>query len=106
MTEAVRAAAPAALYGELTRVFTAEYVCAAALDLYRMKDQLRVASFLEAGKVDITKLEALAARYGLTACCCLIRVSWSSLSRSWTGINPAPRTPLSALIGASLGPSA
>lgn len=65
MTDAVREAAPAALYGEPTRVFTAEYVCAAALDLYRMKDRLRVASFLEAGKVDIRKLEELATRYGL-----------------------------------------
>lgn len=65
MTEAVRAAAPATLHGEPTRAFTAEHVCAAALDVYRMKDRLRVASFLEAGKVDIAKLEELATRYGL-----------------------------------------
>lgn len=65
MTEAVTTAVPATLYGEPTRVFTAEYVCAAALDVYRMKDRLRIAAFLEAGKVDITKLEELATRFGL-----------------------------------------
>ena len=53
-------------YGNIeTRIFTAEHLCAIALDAGRMKDFYRVASFIEQGKVDRLVLNQLVIRYKL-----------------------------------------
>ena len=53
-------------YGNIeTRIFTAEHLCAIALDTGRMKDFYRVASFIEQGKVDRLVLNQLVIRYKL-----------------------------------------
>ena len=48
-----------------TRVFTAEHLCAVALQTGRAKDYLRVVMFLEANAVDRQSLEAMLKRYQL-----------------------------------------
>ena len=48
-----------------TRVFSAEYICAIALDTGRLKDYLRVATFIEQDQVDRAKLLAIVKEYGL-----------------------------------------
>jgi len=53
-------------YNEVpTRVFTAEHLCAVALEAGRAKDFFRVTMFLEQGGVDRSRLRELAKRYGL-----------------------------------------
>lgn len=53
-------------YGNIeTRIFSAEHLCAIALDTGRMKDFYRVASFIEQGKVDRLVLERLVKKYQL-----------------------------------------
>jgi hypothetical protein len=49
-----------------TRVFTAEHLCAVALNTSRTKDYLRVAMFLEQKAVDLSLLHAILERYKLT----------------------------------------
>lgn len=49
-----------------TRVFTAEHLCAIALQTGRAKDYARVILFLEEKEVDLESLSALAARFGLS----------------------------------------
>ena len=48
-----------------TKVFSAEFLCAVALDTGRIKDYYRVASFIEQGKVDIGELFTIAKKYEL-----------------------------------------
>lgn len=48
-----------------TRVFTAEHLCAVALEAGRAKDYLRVTMFLEQDAVDRAALRELAKRHGL-----------------------------------------
>jgi hypothetical protein len=53
-------------YGNIeTGIFTAEHLCAIALDTGRMKDFYRVASFIEQGKVERLVLNQLVIRYKL-----------------------------------------
>ena len=52
--------------GISTRVFTAEHLCAVALQTGRTKDYLRVIMFIEASAVDRQKLEALILQHNLT----------------------------------------
>jgi hypothetical protein len=65
VSEAIREAAKIDFEGIPTRFFTAEYLCAIALQTARAKDILRVRLFLEGDKVDQGKLSALAERFGL-----------------------------------------
>lgn len=48
-----------------TRVFTAEHLCAVALEAARSKDYLRVTMFLEQNAVDRAALRELCKRHGL-----------------------------------------
>ncbi|MDD5059225.1 MAG: hypothetical protein PHQ60_15285 [Sideroxydans sp.] len=53
-------------YGDIeTKIFTAEYLCAIALDTGRIKDFYRVASFIEQQKVDRAVLNQLVSRFKL-----------------------------------------
>ena len=48
-----------------TRIFTAEYLCAIALDTKRMKDYYRVGMFIEQEAVDVHVLKRHIEKYGL-----------------------------------------
>lgn len=48
-----------------TRIFTAEHLCAVALEVGRPKDYLRVTMFLEQDAVDLGALRELAKQHGL-----------------------------------------
>lgn len=65
VAEAIREARPVDFDGIPTRVFTAEHLCAIALQTGRPKDYLRVKAFFEQQKVDRKVLSRLAERYGL-----------------------------------------
>lgn len=65
IAEAIREAVPVDFDGIPTRVFTAEHLCAIALQTGRPKDYLRVQMFLDQGQVDRVKLQALAQSHGL-----------------------------------------
>lgn len=65
VTEAIRQAEPVDFDGVPTRVFTAEHLCAIALQVGRPKDDLRVELFLEQGMVDRDRLVKVAERFGL-----------------------------------------
>lgn len=65
IAEAIREAVPVDFDGIPTRIFTAEHLCAIALQTGRPKDYLRVQMFLDQGQVDRVKLEVLAASHGL-----------------------------------------
>jgi len=64
--EAIREAAGTQYDGVPTRVFTAEHLCAIALQTGRAKDFARVILFLGENEVDLGALSALAARFGLS----------------------------------------
>lgn len=66
IAEAIRQAADTDFDGVPTRVFTAEHLCAIALQTGRSKDYARVMLFLEEKEVDVDALSALAARFGLS----------------------------------------
>jgi hypothetical protein len=54
-------------YGSIdTRIFSAEHLCAIALDTGRVKDYYRVAAFIEQGKVDRVALNHLVSKYNLS----------------------------------------
>jgi len=54
------------LFGDIkTKVFTAEYLCAIALDTGRIKDYYRVAMFIEQSAVNLDELEVLVDRFEL-----------------------------------------
>jgi hypothetical protein len=63
--EAICEAVSVEFEGVPTRVFRAEHLCAVALQTGRPKDYLRVSLFLEAGRVDIDRLQDVLSRYGL-----------------------------------------
>jgi hypothetical protein len=63
--EAIRAAKSVEFDGIATRVFTAEHLCAVALQTGRTKDYLRVVTFLEEHAVDRPLLESLLKRHDL-----------------------------------------
>jgi hypothetical protein len=65
ITEAIREATEVDFNGVMTRIFTAEHLCAIALQTGRLKDYARVSLFLEAGKVDEVVLATLAKKYNL-----------------------------------------
>ena len=65
--EAIRDAISTQFDTILTRVFTAEHLCAVALQTGRPKDLLRVVMFLEAKAVDRNLLETLLKRHKLEA---------------------------------------
>jgi hypothetical protein len=64
--EAIREAIGTDFDGVPTRVFTAEHLCAIALQTGRTKDYARVTMFLEENEVDLHTLSTLAARFGLS----------------------------------------
>ena len=63
--EAIREAKNVEFAGIPTRVFSAEHLCAVALQTGRTKDYLRVVMFLEADAVDQRLLETLLKRHNL-----------------------------------------
>jgi hypothetical protein len=65
IAEAIREADGIEFDGIPTRIFTAEHLCAIALQTGRSKDHLRVTMFLEQGRVDVVRLQAMLERYGL-----------------------------------------
>ena len=66
IAEAIREAVDTEFDGIPTRVFSAEHLCATALQTGRRKDYARVMLFLEEKEVDPGALSALAARFGLS----------------------------------------
>jgi hypothetical protein len=66
VAEAILSARVVTFDGVPTRVFTAEHLCAIALDTGRGKDFLRVANFLEQRAVSEASLNALLGRFQLT----------------------------------------
>lgn len=64
IVEAIQAAIPVEFNGIRTRVLSAEYLCALALQSNRIVDQMQVCMFFEENKVDRARLRALAERYG------------------------------------------
>ena len=63
--EAISSATETEFDGIPTRVFSAEHLCAVALQTGRTKDYLRVVMFLEAKAVDRTSLESILERHSL-----------------------------------------
>ncbi len=66
IAEAIREAAGTDYDGIPTRVFSAEHLCAIALQTGRSKDYARVMLFLDGNEVDLEALSALARRFGLS----------------------------------------
>ncbi len=66
IAEAIREAAETDFDGVPTRVFSAEHLCAIALQTGRSQGFARVMLFLEENEVDLGALSALAARFGLS----------------------------------------
>ena len=64
--EAIRTAVDSEYDGIPTRVFSAEHLCAVALQAGRMKDYLRVAMFLEQGVLNLELLSDIVKRYDLS----------------------------------------
>ena len=54
------------LDGTPVRVFTAEHLCAIALEVGRAKDKARLLQFCEAGAFEVARFESIIARHGLT----------------------------------------
>lgn len=65
--EAIQNAVETEFDGIPTRVFTAEHLCAVALDTGRTKDYLRVAMFLEQHAVNHDLLDMILERHNLSA---------------------------------------
>lgn len=65
IAEAIGGAVDTEYDGISTRVFTPEHLCAIALATGRSKDYARVMLFLNENEVDLERLSALAARFGL-----------------------------------------
>lgn len=82
IAEAIREAAAKDFAGIPTRVFTAEHLCAVALQTGRPKDYQRVRMFIEEGKVDRERLRQLAERHGLAEPFKLIEASVGPASPS------------------------
>lgn len=54
------------LEGTPVRVFSAEHLCAIALQVGRAKDKARVLQFIEAGALDAASFQSILTRHGLT----------------------------------------
>jgi hypothetical protein len=67
VAEAIRSARSVTFDGVPTRVFTAEHLCAIALDTGRGKDFLRVANFLDQRAVNEAALNTLLERFQLSS---------------------------------------
>ena len=67
VSEAIREANEVEFDGIPTRVFSAEHLCAVAIQVGRTKDKFRAALFLESGVLDMAKLESIVVRHGLQA---------------------------------------
>jgi hypothetical protein len=67
VAEAILSARTVTFDGIPTRVFTAEHLCAIALDTGRGKDFLRVASFIDQRAVNEALLQTLLARFQLSS---------------------------------------
>ena len=65
LQEALAAAAEKDVEGTPARVFTAEHIAAIALETGRAKDKARVLQFIEAGVLDLERLQEILARHGL-----------------------------------------
>jgi hypothetical protein len=63
--EAIKQAVPHDLDDTPVRVFTAEHLCAIALEVGRAKDKTRVVQFIEEGAIDQVKFQAVVTRHGL-----------------------------------------
>ena len=48
------------------RVFSAEHLCAIALEVGRAKGKARVLQFIEAGTLDAARFQSIVTRHGLT----------------------------------------
>jgi hypothetical protein len=66
LQEALAAAMEKDVDGTPARVFTAEHIAAIALNTGRAKDKARVLQFIEAGVLDLERLQEIIARHGLT----------------------------------------
>ncbi len=66
LQEALAAAVEKDVDGTGARVFTAEHIAAIALNTDRAKDKARVLQFIEAGVLDLERLQEIIARHGLT----------------------------------------
>jgi hypothetical protein len=67
LQEALAAAVEKDVDGTGARVFTPEHIAAIALDTGRAKDKARVLQFIEAGVLDLDRLQEIIARHGLTS---------------------------------------
>ncbi len=65
LQEALVAALEKDVDGMTTRVFTAEHIAAIALETGRAKDKARVLQFIEAGVLDLERLQEILARHDL-----------------------------------------
>lgn len=65
VAEGIKQSAPAEVAGVPTRVFTAEHLCAIALQLGRDKDDRRVRMFVEEAAVSLDALKGIIDRHGL-----------------------------------------
>lgn len=63
--EAIREARRVDIEGECVWVFTAEHLAAIALDVGRAKDKARLVQFVEAGVLNVVRLDDILTRYGL-----------------------------------------
>jgi hypothetical protein len=66
LQEALAASVEKDVDGTGARVFTPEHIAAIALDTGRAKDKARVLQFIEAGVLDLERLQEIIARHGLT----------------------------------------
>jgi hypothetical protein len=66
LQEALAAAMEKDVDGTPARVFTAEHIAAIALDTGRAKDKARVLQFIEAGVLDLERLQEILGRHGLS----------------------------------------
>jgi hypothetical protein len=64
--------------GDPVRVFTAEHLCAIALEVGRAKDKARLLQFIEAGAFDAGRFRAIVARFGLEP-------RWEEFERQFLG---------------------
>jgi hypothetical protein len=63
--EAITRAIPHDLDGIPVRVFSAEHLCAIALEVGRAKDKTRIVQFIEDGAIDQATFQAILTRHGL-----------------------------------------
>ena len=67
LQEALAATVEKDVDGTPARVFTPEHIAAVALETGRAKDKARVLQFVEAGGLDLERLQEILARHGLSS---------------------------------------